>query len=81
MHIVARHFRNVDNRILLDRLVIDEVVELSGEHGLDEMLSIGHDNTISVDGTGGIGAHEPDGEKLEGMGGVKERRVSRGGVV
>jgi hypothetical protein len=45
------------------------------------MLSIGHDNTISVDGTGGIGAHEPDGEKLEGMGGVKERRVSRGSVV
>lgn len=75
LHEIARHFRDVHNRVLLDLLVLDEVVELSGEHSLDKMFPIGHDNPISVDSSARIGVDEPDGEKLESVGGVKERSI------
>lgn len=54
---------------------------MSREHSLNKVLSIGHDNAISVDGAGGIRIDAPDGEELESMGGIEERRVAWDGVV
>ena len=44
LHRVGEKFGKLDDDVLVELLVVDVHVELRGEHGLDEVLSIGQDD-------------------------------------
>lgn len=52
---VTREFVQTTDGILLNFPFVHEVIELGGEHRLQEVLPVGHDDSVSVDGVGSIG--------------------------
>lgn len=49
LHEITRQFVDDGNRIFADRVFLDHVVELSSQHGLQKVLSIGNYDAISLD--------------------------------
>lgn len=79
LDVVAREFFNQSDGIFANGVILYEIVELRGQHGLHVMNPIGHNYTISVrrGGTRWVWsiANSFDGKELESMLGFKDSDI------